>query len=222
MHQLSVTRSVSATLATTIVACLSLVALPSAQRGETEGLKETEKFVNAGADTTSAVSKARQQLQTTLAAYNALLTPSTNLKSDFKKLVNNAKETDQKVDAARERIAKMEAAGDTYFAGRGAAVKEIQDEDLSEKAQERLDENRKAYEGVRALLQEAGQSLQELRMDLNNQITYVGSDLTPGAMASLQPEAQKLNARGAQVLAKADQAILAANKYFDSLRPTKA
>ena len=71
-------------------------------------------------------------------------------------------------------------------------------------------------------LREAGESLQTMRKDLDNHITYLGSDLTPGAMTSLQPEAQKFNDTGAQVLAKADQAIATANKYFDSMRPTKS
>jgi hypothetical protein len=40
-------------------------------------------------------------------------------------------------------------------------------------------------------------------------------------MTSLKPQAQKLNDRGTQVLAQADQAIAATNKYFDSIRPAK-
>ena len=73
-----------------------------------------------------------------------------------------------------------------------------------------------------ASLREAGESLQAMRKDLDNHITYLGSDLTPSAMTSLQPEAQKLNDSGAQVLEKADLAIVTANKYFDSMRPTKS
>jgi hypothetical protein len=48
------------------------------------------------------------------------------MKGDFKKLVNGAKDTGERVDDARERVTKMEAAGDTYFAGRAAAIKGIQ------------------------------------------------------------------------------------------------
>ena len=57
--------------------------------------------------------------------------------------------------------------------------------------------------------------------DAATRLDLVGSDLTPGAMTSLKPQAQKLNERGAQVLAKADQAITTADKYFNSMRPTK-
>ena len=68
MHQQSVSRLVSIMTATTLVAWMSLVAFPSAQRSDTEGIKETETFVKAGADTAGAVGKAKLQIQGTLAA----------------------------------------------------------------------------------------------------------------------------------------------------------
>jgi hypothetical protein len=143
------------------------------------------------------------------------------MKGDYKKLLNAAKDTDQKVDDARERVATMEAAGDTYFAGRAATIKDIQSEGLRKQAQQRLDENQSEYAAMMTTLKDAGQSLHTLRTDLDNQITYLGSDLTPDAMTSLKPQAQKLNERGVQVLADADRAIATADKYFDSMRASK-
>ena len=91
---------------------------------------------------------------------------------------------------------------------------------MRDKGQQRLDESKQGYAGVLASLREAGQSLQKVRTDLDNQITFLGSDLTPSAMTSLKPEAQKFNERGAETLTKVDDAITTANKYFQSLRPT--
>jgi len=50
----------------------------------------------------------------------------------------------------------------------------------------------------------------------------LGVDLTPSAMTSIKPEAQKFNERGKQVLAKVDEAMATSFKYFDSMRPTKS
>lgn len=223
MPQQFVSRLVPVMTATTIVAWMSVVALPSAQRSETEGVKETATFVKAGADTAGAVGKAKLQLQGTLAAYNSLVTqPSKDMKSDHKKLLSAAKDTDRRVDEARMQITKMEAAGAVYFTGRAETIKSIQNAELRDQAQQRLVENQKEYDGVLVSLREAGLSLQTLRTDLDNQITYVGSDLTPSAMASLKPQAEKLNESGAQALAKTDQAIATANKYFNSMRPAKS
>ena len=223
MRQQFVPGFVSSMTAMTIVAWMSFVALPSAQRSDTEGIKETENFVKAGANTSSAISKGRAQTAKTLEAYNALVTkPSTDMKGDYKKLMGAAKDTDQRVDDAREQVTKMEAAGNTYFAGRAAAIKDIQSEGLRKQAQERLSQNQTEYAAMMASLKDTGQSLHTLRTDLDNQISYLGSDLTPSAMTSLKPQAQKLNERGAQVLAKTDEAIATADKYFNSMRPTKA
>jgi chromosome segregation ATPase len=223
MRQQFVSKLVAVMIATTVIAWMSLVAVPSAQRSETEGLKETATFLKAGTETSSAVTQGKMQVQKTLAAYNTLVTqPSKDMKGDYKKLLAAAKDTDQKVTDAQERITTMEAAGNTYFTGRAATIKDIQSTELREQAQQRLDVNQKQYATMLGSLREAGQSLHTLRTDLDNQITYLGSDLTPSAMTSLKPQAQKLNDRGAQVLAKADQAIAATDKYFDSIRPTKS
>jgi hypothetical protein len=240
MHHRFAPRLVSVISATTIVAVwMSIVALPSAQsgqtaqpapappaqpapRGATDGIKEAEAFITAGDAASGAAGRARAQIQDTLAAYNALVSqPTKDMKGDFKKLLTSAKSTDTRVAEARDRMARMEAAGEIYFSGRAASVKEIQSADLLDKAQTRLNENKQEYAGVTAALRDAGQSLETMRGDLNNQITYLGSDLTPGAMASIKPEAQKLNDHGAQTLAKVDQAMAAAAKYFNSMRPTK-
>jgi Protein of unknown function (DUF2959) len=223
MRQQFVSKLVSVMTATTVIAWVSLAAVPSAQRSETEGIKETASFLKAGTDTSSAVSQGKMQIQKTLGAYNTLVTqPSKDMKGDYKRLLAAAKDTDQKVDDARERVTAMEAAGNTYFTGRAATIKDIQSTELRDQAQQRLDENQKEYATVLESIREAGQSLHTLRTDLDSQITYLGSDLTPSAMTSLKPQAQKLNDRGAEVLAKAEQAVAATNKYFDSIRPAKA
>ena len=70
--------------------------------------------------------------------------------------------------------------------------------------------------------QQAGQTLELLRKELGDQITYLGSDLTPGGTASLKSRADKLNQQGTEVFTKIDHALETANSYFNSIRPTKS
>src|SRR6188472_1413138 len=108
MHKYFVNRLVSVITATTAVMWLSAVAVPSAQ---TEGVKETGQFVDAGADTSSAVGKARLQVQNTLTAYNTLVTqPSKDMKGDFKKLVKSMDSMNKKVTEATTKIGAMQGA----------------------------------------------------------------------------------------------------------------
>ena len=54
----------------------------TAERSRTQGLKETDKFVKAGGNTSEAVGTAKLQTQKTLDAYNALVTqPSKNMET---------------------------------------------------------------------------------------------------------------------------------------------
>lgn len=208
----------------TVAATVMLVhAAPAAQRSDTEGIKETENFVNAGEKTSRSIGDAKMQIQNALGAYNALvMQPSKDMKGDYKKLLKAVKDMNERFGDARENIANMQKLGETYFAGRSASIKNIQSTDLQQQAQKRLEKNQAAYVGVLQSFQQTGHALEPLRKDLADQITYLGSDLTPSGTASLKPQAEKLNLRGAEVFAKTDQATETANSYFSSLRPTKS
>jgi hypothetical protein len=49
-------------------------------------------------------------------------------------------------------------------------------------------------------------------------LLYGRSDLTSSAMTALKPNAEKLNARGAELFGRADNVIVGANAYFRSLK----
>jgi hypothetical protein len=67
-------------------------------------------------------------------------------------------------------------------------------------------------------LSEAGDSLEPFRKSLADQITFLGSGLTPSAMTALKPNADKLNAQGADLFARTDKAIADATAYFQGLK----
>jgi hypothetical protein len=206
-----------------VVASLSAVPGSAAQRSDTDGIKETANFVKAGGETSSAVGEAKMRVQNTLTAYNTLVTqPSKDMKGDYKKLLNAVKDMNESLGDARQRVTAMEAMGTTYFAGRAASIKGIQDEQLRAQAQQRLDESQKRYANVLNSLREAGQSLEPVRKDLGDQITYLGSDLSPSGTASLKAQAEKLNQRAGESFGRADQAIMTANSYFNSLKPAES
>ncbi|HET7216739.1 MAG TPA: DUF2959 family protein [Vicinamibacterales bacterium] len=193
------------------------------ERSRTQGLKETDRFVKTGGATSEAVANAKLQTQKTLDAYNALVTqPSKNMKGDYKKLMKSMDAMNDRVAEARVKVDQMQQAGDTYFLGRADTIKNIQDAQLQERAKQRLEASQKQFSGVLQALREAGESLEPFRKDLADQITYLGSDLTPSAMTSLKPNAEKLNARGSDVFTKTDAAITAANNYFQSLRAAES
>jgi hypothetical protein len=193
------------------------------ERSRTEGLKETDKFVKAGGDTSQAVANAKMQMQKTLETYNTLVTqPSKNMKGDYKKLMKSMDGMNDRVTEARQKVDQMQQAGDTYFTGRAATIKNIQDPQLHDRAQQRLADSQKQFAAVLGSLREGAQALEPFRKQLADQITFLGSDLTPSAMAALKPNADKLNATGSDVFAKTDKAIADANAYFQGLKSAES
>jgi Protein of unknown function (DUF2959) len=209
-----------------VVAILSMPVLLTAQtaeRSRTQGLKETDRFVKAGESTTQSVTTGKMQLQKTLDAYNSLVTqPSKDMKGDYKKLLKSSDVMNDKVAEARQKIEAMQKAGETYFSGRAETIKAITDPALQTQAQERLTTNQKEFAGVMESLRDAAAALEPFRKQLADQITFLGSDLTPSAMTSLKPQAEKLNAQGGEIFSKTDSALATADAYFKALRATQA
>lgn len=192
---------------------------PAPERSRTQGLKETDRFVKSGTTTSRALTDGRMQLQKTLDTYNGLVTqPSTNMKGDYKKLLKAMDSMNDKVADARQKVEAMQKAGDTYFSGRAETIKNIQDPALLGQAQKRLKDNQSQFATVLQSLRDASTALEPFRKQLADQITYLGSDLTPSAMTSLKPQAEKLNTQGSQLFKTTDEAIAKADSYFQSIR----
>jgi hypothetical protein len=216
-------RNVGAASRIAAIVCLLtplVAAVPQAQeRSRTEGLRETERFIRAGEQTTAAVGTAKTEVERTLAAYNTLISnPSTDMRRDYRNLMRAVDNMNRRVTEATTRIGSMQAAADVYYRGRGLTVKSIQDPQLQSQAQQRMAQNQKEFDGVLTALREAGSALEPVRKQLNDQIIFLGSDLNPSATASLKPQAEKLNANAAEVFARTDAAIARANNFFNALR----
>jgi len=208
-----------------VIAILTMPAVmagQTAERSRTQGLKETDRFVKAGESTSQSITNGKMQVQKTLDAYNTLVTqPSKDMKGDYKKLLKSSDAMNDRVAEARQKIEAMQKTGETYFSGRAETIKNITDPALQSQAQQRLTANQKEFAGVLQSLRDAGGALEPFRKQLADQITFLGSDLTPSAMTSLKPQADKLNAQGGQVFSKTDQALANADAYFKALRATQ-
>ena len=205
------------------IVCLLTPLVASAQqtpeRSRTEGLRETDRFIRAGEQTTTAVGTAKTEVERTLTAYNTLVSqPSKDMRRDYRNLMNRVDTMNRRVTEATTRIGSMQAAADVYYQGRGLTIKDIQDKQLQAQAQQRMEQNQKDFDGVLTALREAGSALEPVRKQLADQITFLGSDLNPSATASLKPQAEKLNVNGAAVFARTDAAITKANTFFNGLR----
>jgi hypothetical protein len=213
----------TALLATPLMAAAQTAPAQSAERSRTQGIKETDRFIKAGNNAHASIANARLEAKNTLDRYNKLVTqPSKNMKGDYKKLMGALDDMNEKVADARLEITNMRANGDTYFTGRETTNKAIQDQQLQSSAAARLATSRKDLDTVLASLRAAGDALEVFRKDLADQITFLGSDLTPTAMTALKPAADKLNKQGEEALTKIDTANAALRAYLDGLKASQS
>ena len=209
----------TALLAAPLMAAAQTAPAQSAERSRTEGIKETERFVKAGNHAHESIANARHETKNTLDMYNKLVTqPSKNMKGDYKKLLGAVDDMKEEIADARQEVTNMRAHGDTYFTGRETTNKAITDQQLQSTAASRLAASRKDFDSVLASLRSAADALDVYKKDLADQITFLGSDLTPTAMTALKPAADKLNTQGDDVLKKIDDANAGLRTYLDGLK----
>ena len=210
-------------LLTALLATPLMAAAQNAERSRTQGIKETERFIKAGNNAHTSIAHARLETKHTLDMYNKLVTqPSKNMNGDYRKLLGAVDDMKEEVADARLEITNMRTSGDTYFTGRETTNKAIQDPQLQSSAAARLATSRKDLDTVLASLRAAGDTLGVFQKDLADQITFLGSDLTPTAMTALKPVADKLNSQGDEALGKIDAANAALRAYLDGLKASQS
>jgi hypothetical protein len=203
------------------VAVLAVLALAATAGAQTdEGVKQVERLVKASGDTVKAIGETKVQLMKTMEVYNSLFADEA---TDRRKIYNQIQKEMENTDRRRARIseeaAKMNAEADTLFKGWADSTAAIENPDLRERSEERLNATRASYGEIGTVGQKAADLYAPFMKALQDQITYLGHDLNPEAVASLKPDAEKLNERSDKLIQSIDDTIATANKNIGALRP---
>jgi phosphoenolpyruvate-protein kinase (PTS system EI component) len=171
-----------------VLAVLALAATAGAQSDE--GVKQVEELVKASGNTVKAIADTRQQLQKTMDVYNSLMADDA---TDRKKLYNSLQKEMANTDKRRAKIdeeaASMRSAADTLFSQWATSAAAIESPDLRKKSEDRLNATKASYEEIGTVGKKAGDLYEPFMKALQDQVTFLGHDLNPSAVASLKPEA---------------------------------
>jgi hypothetical protein len=185
-----------------------------------EGVKQVERLVKASGNTVKAIGETKVQLMKTMDVYNALLADdATDRKKLYKNLQKEMDNTEQRRLKIGEEAAKMQTEADTLFAQWGESAAAIDNPDLRKRSEERLEATKASYAEIEAVGQKAADLYAPFMKDLQDQITYLGHDLNAEAVASLKPEAAKLNEKAKTLTRSLDDTISTANEKIGALRP---
>ncbi len=201
-----------------VMAALALAATAGAQSDE--GVKQVERLVKASGNTVKAIGDTKVQLMKTMDVYNALMADDA---TDRKKLYNNLQKEMENTEKRRAKISEEEAVmrteADTLFKQWADSAAAIESPELRKKSDDRLAATKASYDEIGTVGKKAGDLYGPFMKALQDQVTFLGHDLNPGAVADLKPEAAKLNEKAKKLIQSIDDTIGTANKNIGALRP---
>lgn len=201
-----------------VLAALTLSAMAAAQ--STEGVKQTERLVKASGSTVQAIADTKLQLMKTMDVYNALMADDAK---DRKKLYSGLQKemaaADKRRAAIGEQAAVMKSEAKVLFDQWATSTAAIENPDLRKRSEERLEAAKASYAEIETVGQKAAELYGPFMKDLQDQVTFLGHDLNPSAVASLKPEAAKLNQKAETLTKSIDDTITTANQKIRALRP---
>lgn len=190
-----------------VVTCLVLAGTAAhAQNKKTA--KQAESLEKSGEDAKAAVDDVLGHVERMLQDYNAIIDGTAeDPQSSYKKLAGDLKNTDKKIDGASKKLAALEKEAQKFFAAWEADLDSFSSESMRAKSQKRLDAARARYDSLGEVLREAGDAFGPFLENLNDQILYLGRDLSPDSIADLTDEAAELNAQAEDVTAQVKQML---------------
>lgn len=202
------------------VAAAAAAGIAGRAEAQDEGLKQVDALVKASGNTVQAIAETKVQLMKTMDVYNALMAEDAK---DRKKLYKDLQKEMDSTEKRRAEIARRSTAmateAQTLFKSWETSAAAIESDNLRKRSEERLAKTRASYAEVAKVGDKAGQLYEPVMKTLGDQVKYLGHDLNPGAVASLKPDADKLNARVQDLVKAVDDTITTANGRIGALRP---
>ena len=184
-----------------------------------EGHKQTDRLIKRANDTLKSIGETKEQLQTTLAIYNSMFKGSGDTRRIHKDLTKAIENTLKRREDVRKKVAAMENEAHTFFAEWTESLDTISSESLRQRSKERLDATRHRYGKILSEGRRAGADFEPLMGGLRDQVIYLGYDLNPSAVASLESDAAQLNAQAKTLFAGIEKTQKDISDYIVSLKP---
>ena len=199
---------------------ISLMIVVSALVGaaQEEGVKQIQQLIKKANSAVESITDAKMEFQKTVDAYNAVLAPDAKDRRDaYKKLQKEMANADKKRAEVSTRASEMNTEADKLFKSWETSTAAITDPDLRRRSDQRLTTAKQRLGEIRKEGQSASEQYGRFMKSLQDQVTFLGHDLNPGAVAALKPDAEKLNAQAQELFAAIDKTTAAINDNIKKL-----
>jgi len=203
-----------------LAAAALLLSFAAAVRSQDEGVKQVQLLTKKAGATVEAIANTKVQLMKTMDVYNGLMADgATDRKGAYKKLQQEMAATEKRRSEIGLRADEMKAEADALFKSWADSTAAIGDADLRKRSEERLAKTKASFAEIGTVGQKATELYGPVMKALQDQVTYLGHDLNPSAVASLKPNAAKLNDQAKELTQRIDDTITTANTAIGALRP---
>jgi hypothetical protein len=203
-----------------VAAAVLSLALSSRVTAQDEGVKQVEQVVKKAGSTVQAIVETRNQIQKTMDVYNGLMADdATDRKGLYKKLQKEMETTEQKRAQIPLRAGEMNTEAETLFKSWADSAAAIENADLRKRSEERLAQTKASYAEIGTVGKKAADLYAPFMKALQDQVAYLGHDLNAEAVATLKPDAAKLNDKSKELFTAIDQTVSVANTNIGALRP---
>ena len=191
-----------------LIVALALACLPAevAHAQSKKTIKEAQKLSELRERTKSQTGVVFEQVKSLLSKYNAILDGSAdNRKHAYKGLDRDAKSMGKLLANARKSKDSVVQQAGSVWALWQADNDAMADGTEKTNSQRRLDTRKQRYDEFESEINGARESLDAFVANLQDQIAFMGKDLSDDGILDLKPEAEKLNAQADEI-----EALLAA------------
>ena len=191
---------------TAIASVVMFIAASGSARAQDEGVKQIEQLIKSAKGQVEAIRDARQQLEKTMTAYNAVLAPDVKDRRDaYKSLQKEMATSEKKRAEVATRSMEMNVEADRLFKSWEGTTAAIQSPELRDRSQQRLKRTQDRFADLRQTGQKIADMYSPMMKTLQDQVTYLGHDLNAGAANSLKADADKLNGQAKDLFTAIDK-----------------
>jgi len=190
-----------------------VIAAPTVLAQSKKSAKQSASLEKTGEASKAAVEDVLTSCGNLLAGYNSIIDGTAkDSQKAYKKLVGDLKSTEKKLDGARKQVASLSKEADKFFKAWEQDLQSISNESLRDKSSARMEDAKKRYAELGEILTSASNEFTPVMQNLNDQILYLGRDLSPEAIADLSDEAAELNAQAETATANVKEMLEKAGK----------
>ena len=152
--------------------------------------------------------EAKTAITQTVDSMDSLInTPQANMEPQYKDFSSKVDDLNRRSEKARDRAVDLRAKREEYLSTWRMQAEQITSPDLRQRALSRMEEIRSSFDSLASKARAAREAFGPFQTDLNDVRRYLGSDLTPGGVASISDLVEKTRAGERNVQAALDDFI---------------